>query len=126
MCDFLNEETPVLRLFGLLRVHVLLERDSKLLAQRLELVQILLVLALVLNLGLDACLAPLACCIYWGGVDRNQYFPHGFGWEFRTLEDPDSGGEVVDSPRSPEGSGNNGGRGDEIVGEGVVQVALCW
>ena len=42
----------------------------------------------------------------------------------RTLEDPDGGGVVVDSPGSPEGGGEDGGRGDEIVGEGVVQVAL--
>jgi hypothetical protein len=42
----------------------------------------------------------------------------------RTLEDADGGGEVVDSPGGPEGGGHDGGGGDEIVGEGVVQVAL--
>lgn len=42
-------------LFGLLGVQVLLERDAELLAQGLELLQILGVLALVLDLGLDAC-----------------------------------------------------------------------
>lgn len=40
---------------GLLRVQVLLELDAELFAQGLELVQVLLVLALVLDLGLDAC-----------------------------------------------------------------------
>jgi hypothetical protein len=42
-------------LLGLLRVQVLLEGDAELLAQGLELGQVLLVLALVLDLGLDAC-----------------------------------------------------------------------
>lgn len=42
----------------------------------------------------------------------------------RTLEDADSGGEVVDSPGGAESSGEDGGRGDKIVGEGVVEVAL--
>jgi hypothetical protein len=93
-CDVLDEENLVLRLFGLLRVHILLKRNAELFAQRLELIQILLVLALVLDLGLDA------------------------------LEDPNGGGEVVDSPRGPKGGGHDGGGGDEIVGEGVVQVAL--
>jgi hypothetical protein len=78
----------------LLRVEVLLEEDAELLAQRLELCEVLLVLALVLNLGLD------------------------------TLEDTDGGGEVVDAAGSLEGSDDNGRRGNEIVGEGVVQVAL--
>ena len=39
----------------LLGVQVLLKDDSELLAERLELVEVLLVLALVLNLGLDSC-----------------------------------------------------------------------
>jgi hypothetical protein len=42
------------RLLALLRVEVLLEDDAELLPQGLELIQVLLVLALVLNLGLDA------------------------------------------------------------------------
>jgi hypothetical protein len=42
----------------------------------------------------------------------------------RTLEDTDGGGVVVDSPGGTESSGEDGGGGDEIVGEGVVQVAL--
>jgi hypothetical protein len=45
--------------------------------------------------------------------------------ETRTLEDTDSRGEVVDTPGSAESGGNDGGGGDEIVGEAVVQVALC-
>lgn len=41
-----------------------------------------------------------------------------------TLEDPDGGGEVVQATGSLE-SGRDDGRGrDEIVGEGVVEVAL--
>lgn len=42
----------------------------------------------------------------------------------RTLEDPHGSGEVVDPPGGVERSGADGRRGDEIVGEGVVQVAL--
>lgn len=70
LCNFLNEENLVFRLFGLLRVHVLLKRDAELLAQGLKLVQVLLVLALVFNLGLDTCLTSLAGCVYRGGIDR--------------------------------------------------------
>lgn len=39
----------------LIRVHGLLERDTELLAQRLELLKVLCVLTLVLDLELDAC-----------------------------------------------------------------------
>lgn len=42
----------------------------------------------------------------------------------RTLENADSGGKVVDSAGGLEGSGDDGDGRDEIVGEGVVQVAL--
>lgn len=41
-----------------------------------------------------------------------------------TFENADSSSKVVDSPSSLEGSGDDSGRGDEIVGEGVVEVAL--
>lgn len=43
----------------LLRVHGFLERNAELLAQRLELLEVLLVLALVLDLELDACIVML-------------------------------------------------------------------
>lgn len=42
-----------------------------------------------------------------------------------TLEDAHGGREVVDPPGGPERGRADGGRGDQIVGEGVVQVALC-
>ena len=42
----------------------------------------------------------------------------------RTLEYPHSSRVVVDSAGGLEGGGDDGGRGDEVVGEGVVQVAL--
>ena len=41
-----------------------------------------------------------------------------------TLENPHGGGEVVDTARSAESSGDDRRRGDEIVGEAVVQVSL--
>lgn len=47
--------TPSLVILLDLRVQVLLQLDTKLLAQRLELLEVLLVLLLVLDLGLDAC-----------------------------------------------------------------------
>lgn len=40
---------------GLLRVQLLLQDNAELLLQGLELLKVLLVLALVLDLGLDAC-----------------------------------------------------------------------
>jgi hypothetical protein len=43
----------------------------------------------------------------------------------RTLKDSDSRGEVVDAPRSADSGGDHRRRGDEIVGEAVVQVSLC-
>lgn len=42
----------------------------------------------------------------------------------RTFEDADSSAEVVDSTGGLEGSGDDGGRGDKIVGESVVEVTL--
>jgi hypothetical protein len=48
----------------------------------------------------------------------------GNGLGRRTLEDPDSGGEVVDAAGSAQGSGEDLDGGDEVVGEAVVKVAL--
>jgi hypothetical protein len=42
----------------------------------------------------------------------------------RTLEYPDGGREVVDAPGGSEGGDDDAGGGHEIVGEGVVEVAL--
>lgn len=42
----------------------------------------------------------------------------------RTLENSDSRGEVVHTPGGTEGGGDDGGRGDKIIGEAVVQVSL--
>jgi hypothetical protein len=42
-----------------------------------------------------------------------------------TLKDSDSRGEVVNTPRSADSGGDDRRRGDEIVGEAVVQVSLC-
>jgi hypothetical protein len=47
-----------------------------------------------------------------------------FRWEVRTLKYPHRGGVVVDSSRGAKGGGDDGGRGHEIVGKGVVEVAL--
>lgn len=42
----------------------------------------------------------------------------------RTLKNADGSGKVVDPPGGLEGSSDDYGRGDKVVGEGVVQVAL--
>ena len=42
----------------------------------------------------------------------------------RTLEDPYSGREVIDSSRSFQRSSEDRGRRDEIVCESVVQISL--
>jgi len=44
--------------------------------------------------------------------------------EHVTFEDSHRGREVVDSPGGPQRGGDDGGRGHEVVGEGVVQVPL--
>lgn len=67
---------------------------TELLDDRLEVVKVGLVLSLVLDLGLD------------------------------TLKDADGGSVVVDLARGTEGSLNDGGGGDEVVGEAVVQSTL--
>lgn len=41
-----------------------------------------------------------------------------------TLEDADGGGKVVDSPGGLQSGGDNGRGGDQVVSEGVVEVAL--
>jgi hypothetical protein len=42
----------------------------------------------------------------------------------RTLKNSDSRGKVVDTPGSADSGGDDRGRGNEIVGEAVVQVSL--
>lgn len=41
-----------------------------------------------------------------------------------TLEDTDGRRKVVDTPGCADSSGDDGGGGDEIIGEAVVQVSL--
>lgn len=107
------------------RVKVLLERDAQLLPQRLQLLQVLLVLALVLNLGLDAC-GGGGCAKEWLATRlclSPSPSPSSFVYEL-TLEDADSCGEVVHSPGGLQGRDQDRRRGDEVVGKDVVQVAL--
>ena len=73
-------------------------------------------MALVLDLGVDACVAVSVCAPRCG-----RRVAMG---EKHTLEYPDGGGEVVDAPGGSEGSDDNAGGGDKIVGESVVEVAL--
>lgn len=55
-----------------------------------------------------------------------RFYACRFDWKTtRTFENPDSRGEVVDTPGGAERSSKHGWRGDEIVGEAVVQVALA-
>lgn len=75
-------------------VELFTESNAEFLAETLEGLKVLLVLVLGLDLGLD------------------------------TLEDTDSGGEVVDAASGPESGGEDLNGRDEIVGKAVVQVAL--
>lgn len=50
--------------------------------------------------------------------------PLGGGENVRTLKNTDGSRKVVDSPSSLEGGGDDRGGRDEVVGEGVVEVAL--
>lgn len=77
-----------------LGVQVLLEGDTKFLAEGLELVKVLLVLPGVFDFGFDS------------------------------LEDTDGSWEVVHTSGSTEGSYDDGGSWDQVVGEGIVKVAL--
>lgn len=124
MCGRISRRQANLNLFLRLGVEVLLQRDAELVAQGLELLEILVVLGLALDLGLDACVrgkeervsGNLLVLFSWAA---------GFACcTLRTFKDADGSGKVVDSAGGLEGSGDDGGGGDEIVGEGVVQVAL--
>lgn len=88
-----------------------MQRNSELLSQALHVLQVLLVLVLVLDLGPDAC-SSLTCR------------PEREGRRVTTFEDAHGGGEVVDAAGGPEGGGQDLDGGDEIVGEAVVEVAL--
>lgn len=81
---------------------IFLQQDAQLLAQGSKLLQVLLVLLLVLNLGLDACSYRKSLALVRGErpqavarVDTRVY------WCVRTLKDPHGGGEVVDPPSGP-------------------------
>lgn len=95
-------------------VKVLFQLDAQLLAQGRELLEVLLVLLLILDLGLDTCWKPVS-------ISRDTCVCVCLcRWTLRTLEDPHGGGEVVDPPGGLKCGGADAGRGDKIVGEGVV------
>jgi len=102
------------------REEVLLEHYAQLFPDALELLEVLGVLTLVLDLGVDACVAMLVDFLAKAFVApgaRNSDCE-------RTLEYPDGSREVVDAAGGSEGSDDNAGGGNEIVGEGVVEVTL--
>lgn len=76
------------------RIEVEQRQRTKLLAEGLELIQVLLVLLGVLDLLLD------------------------------TVKHPDGGSVVVHATSSPDGGLNDRGRGDEVVGETIVETTL--
>lgn len=57
---------------GLLRVQLLLQDDAELLLEGLELLEVLLVLAVVLDLGLDAC-SGLVVLAFWTSIRFYTY-----------------------------------------------------
>lgn len=75
-------------------IHGLLEADAEFFPYGLELLEVFFILRLVFHLHLD------------------------------TFEDSDGGGKIIHAAGSAKGSYDDRGGGDEIVGEGVVQVAL--
>jgi len=104
----------------LFRIHRLLQADAQLFPQRLQLLEVLVVLALVLDLSLKA---------YGSFVSNSGSLVPAMlrideQLEHVTFEDSHRGREVVDSPGGPQRGGDDGGRGHEVVGEGVVQVPL--
>lgn len=118
----MEEELPVLA--RVLRIQVVPQGDAKLFPYRLELLQVLVVLALVLNFGSDGCgedeTLTIGPMLTHRGPGRGQCEEV----EGHTLEYSHGGGKVIDPPGGPEGGGDDGGRGDQVVGEGVVEVAL--
>jgi hypothetical protein len=60
----------------------------------------------------------------WGGHNPRIRVCKEGDKSIRTLKDAHGGGEIVDPPGGTESSRQDGGGRDEIVGEGVVQVAL--
>jgi len=77
-------------------VHDLPEIDTELLPYWLQLRQVLVILGLVLDLGLDS------------------------------LKDTDSSWVVIDAASGAESGDDDGWGWDEIVGECVVQISLLW
>ena len=100
---------------------LLLEHHAELFPDALQLLEVLVVLALVLDLGVDACAVVLVCAP--GCACGPGHCDVAIGGK-RTLEYPDGGGKVVDAPGGSEGSDDDAGRGNEIVGESVVEVTL--
>lgn len=104
-------------LFSLLLLGVQLfpESDTQFLTETVKALDVLLVLVLVLNLGLDTC-------------SRGELLVDGresiLNVMRRTFKDANSGREVVDAARSLQGSSENLNGGHEVVGEAVVQVTL--
>jgi hypothetical protein len=103
---------------------VLLEHYAQLFPDALELLEVLGVLALVLDLGVDAWGEMSVNFPVWTSLRCRPNAPEMMLDCERTLEYPDGGREVVDAPGGSEGSNDNAGGGHEIVGEGVVEVTL--
>ena len=72
-------------------------------------------MALVLDLGVDACVVVLVCAPGCAQCCNGRK---------HTLEYPDGGREVVDAAGGSEGGDDDARGGDKIVGEGVVEVTL--
>ena len=102
-------------------VELFTESNAEFLAETLEGLEVLLVLVLGLDLGLDT-YSDEGC--EFMTVSQSHAKCRGRDGGKRTLEDADSGGEVVDAASGPESGGEDLNGRDEIVGEAVVQVAL--
>lgn len=88
-------------LVGLLGEEVLLEQDAELLAEGLELLEVLLVLALVLDLGFDACVGGVSLSLRGGG-GYGMAYPQRRGRRWGSRRHVVRRGE---RPRGPRGRG---------------------
>lgn len=96
------------RLLGLLRVKVLLQANTQLFPQRLELLKVLIVLASVLDFGFDSCTShisrvlffPCLSCAHSIVITFRRSHVWCLGTEIYTFEDPHSSRIIIDPSRS--------------------------
>lgn len=107
---------------GALRIEILLQIDAQLFSERFQLLQVLFILLLILHLLLYAYIGRVS--LYARRGRRGRKRKPCPGWFSPTFKYSHRCWKVIDPSRSFQRGGDDAGRGDEIVGKGVVQVAL--